>query len=137
MARISTLSLFPMCFFVAFFMVGDSQLSAESLVPEKVIVVGGNSSYPPYEFLDNDGKPAGFFVELTLAIAEAQGFIVTIKLGESWADMRQALEIGEVDVLQGIFFNDEREKTMDFFATAFIYLPFHFCTQKGPADSFP
>ncbi len=114
MTRVSKSSLFPLLFFVVFFLVGDIHLSAESAVPEKAIVVGGNSSYPPYEYLDNEGKPAGFVVELTRAIAEAQGFTVIIKLGESWTDMRQALETGDVDVLQGISFNEEREKIMDF-----------------------
>ncbi len=114
MTRVSKSSLFQLLFFVVFFLVGDIHLSAESAVPEKAIVVGGNSSYPPYEYLDNEGKPAGFVVELTRAIAEAQGFTVIIKLGESWTDMRQALETGDVEVLQGISFNEEREKIMDF-----------------------
>ncbi len=81
---------------------------------KKVIIVGGNSAYPPYEYLDKDGKPAGFVVELTRAIAEEQGFEVVIKLGESWADMRKALEAGEIDILQGISYSEERERILDF-----------------------
>ena len=46
--------------------------------PKEVINVGGNSAYPPYEFLDKDGNPAGFVVELTQAIADAMGFEVKI-----------------------------------------------------------
>jgi polar amino acid transport system substrate-binding protein len=42
----------------------------ESLKSEKrAIVVGGALNYPPYEFLDKDGKPTGYAVELTRAIA--------------------------------------------------------------------
>jgi polar amino acid transport system substrate-binding protein len=78
------------------------------------IIVGGNSAYPPYEFLDADGKPAGFVVELTNEIAEIMGFDVSITLGESWTGMRHALEKGEVDVLQGISYSEDRSKILEF-----------------------
>ncbi len=81
---------------------------------KKVIIVGGNSAYPPYEFIDKDGNPAGFVVELTKAIAEEQGLNIVIRLGESWTDMRKALEDGEIDILQGISYSAEREKILDF-----------------------
>lgn len=81
---------------------------------KKVIVVGGNSAYPPYEYLDRDGKPAGFAVDLTRAIAEVMGFDVRIILGSSWTGMRDALERGEVDILQGISYSEERDRTLDF-----------------------
>lgn len=82
--------------------------------PTEVIIVGGNSAYPPYEFLDEEGKPAGFVVELTRAIAQTMGFEVVIKLDKSWTEMRKELEVGTVDVLQGISFSEEREKILDF-----------------------
>lgn len=101
--------------FLIFFFAPQLSGSAQyELVTKKVIIVGGNSAYPPYEFLDKDGNPAGFLVELTRAIAEEQGFEVIIELGESWADMRKALETGEVDILQGISYSEEREKILDF-----------------------
>src|SRR6185369_12457053 len=32
------------------------------------VIVGGDRDYPPYEFIDKDGRPAGYNVELTRAI---------------------------------------------------------------------
>lgn len=32
------------------------------------VIVAGDDNYPPYEFLDANGNPAGFNVELTQAI---------------------------------------------------------------------
>ncbi|HMK44685.1 MAG TPA: transporter substrate-binding domain-containing protein [Dissulfurispiraceae bacterium] len=81
---------------------------------ENLIVVGGNSAYPPYEYIDKDGKPAGFVVDLTHEIAKVMGFEVRIVLGESWTDMRTALEQGEIDILQGISYSEERDKILDF-----------------------
>ncbi len=72
-----------------------------------IIRVGGDHDYPPYEFLNEDGEPDGYNVEMTRAIAEVMGMQVDIRLGD-WNRMRQALETGEVDVLQGMVFSSER-----------------------------
>lgn len=77
------------------------------------IVVGGDYNYPPYEFLDRDGRPAGYNVELTRAIAEVMGMNVDIRLGP-WGEMRKALERGEVDILQGMAWSEERTRQVDF-----------------------
>ncbi|WP_236018948.1 transporter substrate-binding domain-containing protein [Geomonas propionica] len=82
-------------------------------VGKAVVVVGGDFNYPPYEFVDHDGKPAGFNVELTRAIAEVMGFKVEISLGP-WDGMRRALEQGDVDILQGMAFSQERTNEVDF-----------------------
>lgn len=77
------------------------------------MVVGGDRAYPPYEFLDENGRPSGFNVELTQAIAEVMGIQVEISLG-AWSDMRQALDDGTIDVLQGISYSAERARLVDF-----------------------
>ncbi len=105
------------CFAVCLLLILAVEISSatdSNPVSKKVIVVGGNSAYPPYEFLDNEGNPTGFVVELTREIANEQGFEVIIQLGESWAEMRRMLETGEIDILQGISYSEEREKTLDF-----------------------
>jgi len=78
-----------------------------------VVVVGGDYNYPPYEFIDANGRPTGFNVELTRAIAEVMGLEVEIHLG-SWDGMRRALERGEVDILQGMAYSEERTREVDF-----------------------
>ncbi len=87
--------------------------AALELPTDRRIVVGGDSDYPPYEYLDENGRPAGYNVELTRAIAEAVGLDVEIRLGP-WAGVRKALEQGESDVLQGMFYSPERDLTFDF-----------------------
>jgi polar amino acid transport system substrate-binding protein len=78
-----------------------------------VVVVGGDRSYPPYEFLDASGKPAGFNVELTRAIARIMGLRVEVRLGP-WSEMRRRLEAGEVDALAGMVFSEERARSFRF-----------------------
>ena len=84
-----------------------------SATPRNTIVVGGDHNFPPYEFIDKNGSPAGYNVELTRAIAEVMGLQVEIRLGP-WGEMRKALEDGEIDILQGVAFTEERTKIFDF-----------------------
>ncbi len=77
------------------------------------IVVGGDHNYPPYEFLDGNGQPAGFAVDLTRAIARQLGLLVDIRLDE-WSVIRNDLETGRIDAVQGILYSAERNHTFDF-----------------------
>jgi polar amino acid transport system substrate-binding protein len=92
-------------------------LSAGAAVAEdgapRTVIVGGDRDYPPYEFLDHDGEPAGYNVDLTRAIAEVMGVRVEIRLG-GWDEMRSALREGRIDALQGMSVSDDRERQVDF-----------------------
>lgn len=77
------------------------------------IVIGGDRDYPPYEFLDKNGQPAGYNVELSRAIADVMGMKVEFRFG-GWSEMRNALINGTVDVLQGISYSEDRTKTISF-----------------------
>jgi len=87
--------------------------AALELPPDRRIVVGGDHDFPPFEFLDDEGRPAGLNVDLTRAIARATGVDVEIRLGP-WAEVRKALERGEVDALQGMFSSPGRDRQVDF-----------------------
>ncbi len=78
-----------------------------------VVRVGGDRDYPPYEFLDASGQPAGFNVDLTRAIAEVMGMHVEFRLG-AWAESREALRTGGLDALAGLSWSAERARDFDF-----------------------
>ncbi len=80
---------------------------------QPVVIVGGDRDYPPYEFLDKNGQPAGYNVDLTRAIADVMGIKVEFRFG-GWSEMRNALIDGSVGVLQGISFSEDRTKTLSF-----------------------
>jgi len=79
----------------------------------QLIVIGGDRDYPPYEFMDKEGQPAGYNVELTRAIANVMGMRVEFRLG-GWAEMRNALANGTIDALQGMSWSEERAREVDF-----------------------
>ncbi|GGX58218.1 transporter substrate-binding domain-containing protein [Saccharospirillum salsuginis] len=97
-----------------------------------VIRVGGDDSYPPYEFIDKEGNIAGYNVDMTRAIAEVMGIDVDITLA-SWSEMRAALENGDMDVLQGMVASEEREKQFSFSAPSVI-VNYSFFARKGDPE---
>jgi polar amino acid transport system substrate-binding protein len=91
-----------------------STIAAEIDVASKpVVIVGGDRDYPPYEFLDKNGQPSGYNVELTRAIADVMGIKVEFRFG-GWSEMRNALLDGSIGVLQGISFSEDRTRTLSF-----------------------
>lgn len=62
------------------------------------LVVGGDHDFPPYEFLDADGQPAGLNVELFRAVARELGRDIEFQLGP-WAESREGIIAGDIDML--------------------------------------
>lgn len=81
---------------------------------EKTYIVGTDTTFAPFEFVNDDGDMVGIDLDLLAAIAEDQGFQYEIQpLGFSAAVT--ALEAKQVDgVIAGMSINEEREKKYDF-----------------------
>lgn len=88
-------------------------VGAAETEPPAVIRVGGDQRYPPYEFINQEGQPDGFNIELTRAVAQIMGLEIEIHLG-SWSEMRQGLADGQIDILQGMAWSRERTEEVDF-----------------------
>jgi signal transduction histidine kinase len=97
------------------------------------IIVGADPNYPPYEFIDKNGKPAGFNVDLTRAIAEVMGMKVEFRFASSWMETRRALDSGAIDLLQGISYSEDRARTMDFSPHSIVYHSIY--ARKGRASA--
>lgn len=82
-------------------------------LPSDRVVIGGDHNYPPYEFLDGNGRPAGYNIELMRAVANEMGFSIEFRLGP-WAEILQGLEAGEIDALPGLFYSPDRDRKFDF-----------------------
>ncbi len=83
------------------------------LPSDNQIIIGGDYDYPPYEFLDERGRPAGYNVDLTHAIARTTGLNIEIRL-DSWSHIRQGLTNGDIDAVHGMFYSVERDLLFDF-----------------------
>ena len=107
--QIRLLILFVTCMFLPLTVIAAQDPPRTS----PVIIVGGDRDYPPYEFIDKNGQPSGYNVELSRAIAEVMGMKVEFRLG-AWSEMRESLQSGKVDVLQGMSYSEERVSEVDF-----------------------
>ncbi|MCF8064348.1 MAG: transporter substrate-binding domain-containing protein [Desulfarculaceae bacterium] len=87
--------------------------AAMQLPSDRAIIVGGDRNFPPYEFLDKDGHPAGYNVDLTRAIARQMGLNIEIRLGR-WTERLEALKAGKIDAMQGMFYSTARDLHFDF-----------------------
>jgi signal transduction histidine kinase len=101
---------------------------------EPVIVVGGALNYPPYEFVDKDGEPTGYNVELTRAIAQVTGMNVRISLEPSHA-IFNALEEGRIDILMGVAYTESRAESLAFSSPHTIVVFSIFGRKGGPSIS--
>ena len=71
---------------------------------QKIVIVGGEIDYPPYCFLDKNGHPTGFQVDLTRSVASVMGMEIKINLS-TWAEARKGLEDGKIDIISGMFYS--------------------------------
>ncbi|MGC9435725.1 MAG: transporter substrate-binding domain-containing protein [Methanomicrobiales archaeon] len=78
-----------------------------------VILVGCDDNYPPYEFVDENGEPTGFNVDLIREVAHRRGLDIRIT-ARPWNEIRTALEEGRIDVLSGMVYSPERDRAVDF-----------------------
>ncbi len=79
------------------------------------IRVGYDINYPPFEYRDKDGNPAGFDIEITKAVAKEMG-LTPIFIGGKWEDINQKLLSHQIDVLAGAYMNPGRDTLYEFSA---------------------
>ena len=77
------------------------------------IYIASEPDYPPFCFVDQSGKAAGFAIDLFLASAKAIGAKVVVKVG-IWDVIKQDLANGRIDALPLVGRTPEREDIFDF-----------------------
>jgi polar amino acid transport system substrate-binding protein len=89
-------------------------LAASAWAAEKTIVNGIDAEFPPYAFIDKDGKAKGFDVDSLDWIAKKMGFTVKHQPVE-WAGIIPALTSGKIDcIASGMSATPERAKVVTF-----------------------
>lgn len=73
----------------------------------------GDEQYPPYEFLDEDGLPRGFNIDIIKAIARVMDLDIRIEL-DQWSQVRKELESRRVDGVTGMFYSKSRNRLVNF-----------------------
>ncbi len=79
----------------------------------EVYRVGGDESFPPFEYLADSGAYQGFNVDLMNAIAIELGIQIEL-MPMYWSDVRPALERGDICAIWGMKRTPERESDLLF-----------------------
>jgi PAS domain S-box-containing protein len=87
---------------------GDAPFSRE--MTWKTIII---DNYAPYTFVNAQGEPDGFSVDLMKAVAKTMDVKLEITV-DTWDNARHALESGAIDFLPMMAYSEERDKLYDF-----------------------
>ncbi|WP_319466399.1 transporter substrate-binding domain-containing protein [uncultured Pseudodesulfovibrio sp.] len=80
--------------------------------PQKIVVAAGNDSAPFY-FLNKEGEPEGWMVDLWKVWSEKTGIDVEFRL-DSFGNSLDLVRKGEADAHAGCFYSKERDAFMDY-----------------------
>ncbi len=110
-ARNITLNVIFLLFYFVFIYT-HTTLAKENKIPD-VIKVAIDNNYPPYVFLDEEGRLQGFLIDLWHLWEQKNNIKVEI-YGMDWALALKGMEAGDYDVLDTVFFTPERAKIYDY-----------------------
>ncbi len=107
--------IIPVFMVLGIILTAASAIAGEKQIEKNTnpVIIGTELDYPPYSFLDENGEPAGYNVDLTQAIARVMNLDIEVRIGP-WGEIRRALETGEIDAISGMYYSAERDKVVDF-----------------------
>jgi PAS domain S-box-containing protein len=103
-------------FLIAFLLLAGEQAEAverSGTPPKQKLVFGCDQDFPPFEWMDEAGRPQGFNVDLIRAIGQVMGYDVEVRMAP-WPKIRDSLENGRTVDVTDMFHTEEREKTLGF-----------------------
>lgn len=90
----------------------DDRFTTPPAQPSKIIVAD-DRAYPPFAFIDADGRPRGITVDLWNLWSKKTGIAVEFRLAE-WETALAAVRDGQADVVGALFRTPQREEQFDF-----------------------
>jgi signal transduction histidine kinase len=106
------LSMFKHCLII-FIIFINTNAFAENDQQARKIIVGGDQSYPPYTFINEEGEPDGHDVEMIKTIARLMNLEVEIQL-TPWHKALDNLKNGKCDLLLTVLYTEERNQHFDY-----------------------
>jgi polar amino acid transport system substrate-binding protein len=103
--------------FAAFALAGHAGFAADDC---SKITLTGHPQYPVIAYKDGD-TIAGVAPDLVKAIGKDINVEVESKYTGSWEDAQAAARDGKVDMIVGVYYNDDRAQYLDYVQPAFIY----------------
>jgi|TARA_R110002033_G_scaffold9971_1_gene32632 polar amino acid transport system substrate-binding protein len=100
--------------FLVFILAGCGENEKEQKSEKKVLKVGMELAYPPFEMSDKEGNPSGVSVDFAKALGKYLGRDVVIE-NIAWDGLIPSLKTGKIDlIISSMTITDERKKSIDF-----------------------
>lgn len=90
-----------------------AQAMAEDTAGKRTVKTLVVDDYYPYTFVNDQGQPDGFSVDLIRAVVKSMGMEIDIRVG-SWESARLALMKNRIDLLPMMAYSKERAESFDF-----------------------
>ncbi len=90
------------CMLLPVFLTGCAGTKGTEAEQELPVVTIGSDSYPPYNYLNEDGVPTGIDVELATEALKRMGYQAEFTYIE-WEEKKNLVEAGEIDCVMGCF----------------------------------
>ncbi len=100
-------------FFSMIILMSAYPIAQASEKPKDTLIITLRNDLPPLSFLNIDGQPAGFLVDMWKLWAEKTGQKIDIRVS-AWKDTVESFKKGSADVHGAIFFSEERSQRMIF-----------------------
>lgn len=123
------------CFFSSFAAFADQlSFSAEEqqwLAKYKTLRIGITPDWPPFEFIDKDGKYKGLSADFARHVAEKLNIeLQIVSSTDPWSIVLQKLKNGELDAVASIFISDSRKEYINF-TEPYINVPHLLIAREG------
>ncbi|MBP5303644.1 MAG: basic amino acid ABC transporter substrate-binding protein [Clostridia bacterium] len=92
----------------------ETTSTTDSKAATKTLVMGTNATFPPYEYVDDNGTIIGIDAEIAKAVCDKLGYELQIKDME-FDSLIPAVQAGSIDfAMAGMTVTDERKESVDF-----------------------
>ena len=78
----------------------------------RTLIYAGDHDFYPFEFIDKQGRPAGFNIDLIRALSRQTGINIVLELSP-WSQVRQKADSGRLDLVT-MYYSDDRTSLLDF-----------------------
>lgn len=104
---------FAVLLILVLFFAGGIAPSSAAPSDDHQLIAGCDEQFPPYQYIDLNGQPDGFSIDIMNAVAEEMSLPVSIRPA-TWGEVRSDLESGDIDFACGMFYSEERDEVLNF-----------------------
>lgn len=102
---------------------------------EVVVRIKCDEAYPPFQYLDENGRPAGFDIDLIQALAVVMGMKTRIETA-AWYEMVNDLQKNEADLIPGMYVRPDRLRNYEFSTPILVSFHSFFIRKDGRIKSY-